>query len=123
MLRLVLSLTEKAESVRGEAPPPFEVMLDDGIRTGATGKFVTRPEAVPTGSVPAGESLQTLRGIQAQLLDLRPRLRAVDVSSVKFPHRALGDLTLGQWCGFFGAHEARHLGQIRSVISSAGFPR
>jgi hypothetical protein len=122
MIRLVGSLAEKAESPRGTTPAPFEVTIDEGITTGATGKFKTRPEAVPTGNVPAGESLQNLRGIQSALLDLRPRLGAVDVSSVKFAHRALGDLTLGQWCAFFGAHEERHLNQIRSVISSAGFP-
>ena len=123
MIRVVGSLAEKAESNRGTAVASLEVTLDDGIRTGATGKFKTRPDAVPTGNVPAGESLKTLRRIQAELLDLRPRLGAVDVSSVKFPHRALGDMTLGQWCAFIGAHEERHLGQIRSVISSASFPR
>jgi hypothetical protein len=32
------------------------------------------------GKVPAGESLQTLRSIQTELLDLRPRLGTVDVS-------------------------------------------
>jgi uncharacterized damage-inducible protein DinB len=123
MLKVVGSLLEKAVPPNGSSPEAFEVTLDDGIRTGGTGKFKTRPEAVPTGSVPAGESLQTLGAIQSGLRALRHRLAAVDVSSVKFPHRALGDLTLGQWCAFIGAHEARHLGQIRSVISSAGFPR
>jgi hypothetical protein len=123
MIRLAGSLTEKAGSNHRTAPAPFEVTLDDGITTGASGKLVTRPEAVPAGNVPAGESLRTLRAIQTQLLDLRPRLEAVDVSSVRFPHRVLGDLTLGQWCAFIGAHEARHLGQIRSVLSSAEFPR
>lgn len=37
--------------------------------------------------------------------------------------RVLGDMTLGQWCAFLGAHEERHLGQIRSVIAAAGFPK
>jgi hypothetical protein len=32
-------------------------------------------------------------------------------------------MSLGQWFAFIGAHEARHLGQVRIVISSAGFPR
>ena len=123
MLRLVSSLTEKAESVPGTIPAPFEVTLDDGLGSGKTGKIRTRPEFEPKGNAPLAESLQTLRGIQAGLLDLRPRLEAVDVRSVRFPHRALGDLTLGQWCAFIGAHEERHLGQIRSVLSSAGFPR
>ena len=123
IMRLVLSLTQKAESSGGEARPPFEVTLDDGLGSGKTGKIRTRPEFEPKGNVPLAESLQTLRGIQTGLLDLRPRLEAVDVSSVKFPHRALGDMSLGQWCAFIGAHEARHLGLIRTVISSPGFPR
>ena len=122
MIRLIRSLTEKAESAVGTSPARFEVTLDDGIVDGSTGKFKTRPEAVPTGNVPAIESLNALRGIQAEFLGLRPRLGRVDVSSVKFPHRILGDLSLGEWCAFLGAHEERHLGQIRSVASSAGFP-
>lgn len=123
MLKVVGLLIEKAVPQNGSSPEAFEVTLDDGIRTGATGKFKTRPEAVPTGSVPVVESLQTLGAIQSGLRALRHRLAAVNVSSVKFTHRALGDLTLGQWCAFIGAHEARHLGQIRTVISSAGFPQ
>ncbi len=121
MLRVVSSLCGKAASLPGAGP--FQVALDDGIRTGATGKIKTRPEAVPTGKIPAADSLHVLRGIQADLLALRPRIAALDVASAKFPHRVLGDMTLGQWCAFIGAHEARHLGQMRSVISSAGFPR
>jgi uncharacterized damage-inducible protein DinB len=121
MMKLVRSLVEKAAPASAAAP--FSVTLDDGVVTGATGKFVTRPEAVPTGNVIPAISLQILQAIQSELVDLRPKLAGVDVSSVKFMHRALGDLTLGQWCAFFGAHEARHLGQMRSVITSAGFPR
>ena len=121
MMRLVRSLIEKAVPVA--APGAFSVTLDDGIVTGATGKFVTRPEAVPTGNVIPAKSVQILQSIQSELVDLRPKLEGVDLSSVKFMHRILGDLTLGQWCAFFGAHEARHLGQMRSVISSPGFPR
>jgi uncharacterized damage-inducible protein DinB len=120
LIRLVRSLTEKAESVPGTIPAPFEVTLDDGLGSGKTGKIRTRPEFEPKGNVPLAESLHTLRGVQTGLLDLRPRLEAVEVSSVKFPHRALGDMSLGQWLAFIGAHEARHLGQIRTVISSAG---
>ncbi|HMK38247.1 MAG TPA: DinB family protein [Bacteroidota bacterium] len=122
MIRVVHSLTEKAESAGGTAALGFEVTLDDGIVTGRTGKIKTRPEAEPTGKIPAERSLESLRAIQADLLGLRPRLSAVDVTAVKFAHRALGDMSLGQWCAFIGAHEARHLGQIRSVISSSGFP-
>jgi len=123
MIRVIHSLTEKAESAGGSAALGFEVTLDDGIVTGGTGKVRTRPEAEPTGTISAADSLGRLRAIQADLLGLRPRLSAVDVTAVKFAHRTLGDMTLGQWCAFIGAHEARHLGQIRSVVSSAGFPR
>jgi hypothetical protein len=122
MLKVVTSLADKASPRNGSSPAAIEVTLDDGIRTVATGKFKTRPEAVPTGGVPAGQSLESLRAIQSGLHGLRARLAGVDVSSVKFTHRALGDMTLGQWFAFIGAHEARHLVQIRSVISSAGFP-
>ena len=123
VIRLVRSLTQKAESARGTVPGPLEVTLDDGLRSGETGKIKTRAEFEPTGNVPAGESLQNLRSIQAAFVDLRPRLAAVDLSSVKFPHPALGALTLGEWCALFGVHEERHLSQIRSVAASPAFPR
>ena len=123
MIRLVRSLSEKAETHTGPGAAPFSVSLGDGIVTGATGKFTTRPEAVPKGNATVGDSFRTLRAVQAELFGLRPRRAAVDVSSVKFTHRMLGDMTLGQWCAFFGAHEERHLGQIRSVISAPGFPK
>ncbi len=122
MIRLIGSLTEKAENEGRGSPARFEAALDDGIATRSTGKVRTRPEAVPTGNVPAPDSLKSLRAIQSQLEELRPRLGKLDVTSVKFPHRALGDMTLGQWCAFIGAHEARHLAQIRTVLSAPGFP-
>lgn len=121
IMKVVSSLSLKAAASPGAGP--FHVALDDGIRTRTTGKIKTRPESAPTGKVPAAESLKALRVIQADLVALRPRLEVLDVSSVVFPHRALGDMTLGQWCAFIAAHEARHLVQIQSVISSAGFPR
>ena len=74
MIRLIGSLAEKAESAGGTAPAHFEVTLGDGIVDGSTGKYKTRPEAVPTGNVPAIESLNALRSIQAEFLGLRPRL-------------------------------------------------
>jgi hypothetical protein len=122
MFKVVGALTEKAEAAGDAAPARFEATLDDGIRTRSTGKVKTRPESTPTGSVPPEESLKTLRLIQSRLGDLRPRLAAVDASSVKFPHRALGEMTLGQWCAFIGAHEARHLVQIQAVLAAPGFP-
>ena len=122
MFKVVGTLTDKAEAAGGSAPAGFEATLDDRIRSSSTGKVKTRPESVPTGKIPAEESLKTLRSIQSQLRNLRPRLAGVDASSVKFPHRALVDMTLGQWCAFIGAHEARHLGQMQDVLASPGFP-
>jgi len=121
-LRVLRSLTEKAEA-GGKVAASVEVTLDERFRDSANGKIKTRQQSEPTGSVPAADSLANLRAIEASLIELRPRLQRVDVSSVRFQHPALGDLTLGQWLAFVGVHEERHLRQMRGVMASPAFPR
>lgn len=121
-LRLIRTLTEKAES-GGKGPAPVEVTLDERFRDSANGKIRTRAQSEPTGGVTAADSLANMHAVQAGIVELRPRLERVDVTSVRFQHPVLGDLTLGQWVAFAGVHEERHLRQMRGVMASPSFPR
>ena len=66
-------------------------------------------------------SLKVLQGVQAELLNLRPRLEVVDPTLVRFPHWIFGPLDLAQWLAFVGIHEERHLDQIQAIIASEEF--
>lgn len=122
-IRLFQVLAQRAESARGVRPAPVDVSIDDSFRDGANGKIKTREQSEPTGNVSVGDSLQNMRSVQDRLVALRPGLDGLDLSAARFQHPAIGDLTLGQWLVFFGVHEQRHLGQIKSVMSSPAFPR
>jgi len=121
LLRLLRTLTEKAEK-QGNNHSPVHISLDERYRDSVNGKIKTRQQSEPTGNAAAADSLESLRGIQAGLVELRPRLDRVDLSSVSFNHPALGDLTLGQWLAFVMIHEERHLRQMRGVAASPSFP-
>ena len=118
LIRLVSTLHAKAEAAGVHAAPrsPSTVSAESILEMAAGTKYVTREKFEPTGTVPASSSLQTLRSIQDQLLDLRPRLESVNLAHASFPHWLFGPLDLGQWLTFFGAHEERHLAQIEAIL-------
>ena len=83
-------------------------------------------EAATTLSAPdivtPKENLQVDQSL-GKLAESRARLRAVivssadvDLSQVKRPHRAMGELDMFQWALFVGQHEERHRRQIERTI-------
>ena len=123
LVRLITTLTDKAAAATGANPPlhSFEVSLEPYLERSRVEKYVTRDKFAPAGNVKAADSLNVLRNVQAELLNLRPRLQSVDPTLVRFPHWIFGPLDLAQWLAFVGVHEERHLGQIRAIISTAEF--
>lgn len=122
LLPLITALVRKAEE-SGSPPPktPLEIPVESFLERARKEKYVTRPKYVATGSIGLSESLETLRGLQKQFFDLKPRLESVDLASVSFPHYIFGPFTLGQWLVFIGYHEERHLDQIKAIMMSAEY--
>jgi hypothetical protein len=104
----------------GEAKmQPFS--LDKYIERSAREKY-TAPEAVrPRGGVPLRELLSRMQSSRLELRSLQPRLEALNVSGVTYPHPAFGPLNPYQWVAFIGLHEERHLRQIEAVMSLPEF--
>jgi DinB superfamily len=120
LLRMMTVMLTKAESARNAAAAaPVEMKpftLDEFIERGRTEKF-DAPEAVrPAGTASLTDSLARLRRSREELLGLRPRMEATDLSSVTYPHPAFGPLNFYQWLAFIGLHEERHLRQAKSTF-------
>lgn len=120
MSRLFVMMVKKADSAGAQAG-------GQGFRTVSLDRFVERslkekyvaPETVrPSGNLSVEDSLARMRRSRAELHELRPKLEAIDLSSMTYPHPAFGPLDLSQWLAFIGVHEDRHLRQIETVISS-----
>jgi DinB family protein len=123
LLRMMTMMLTKAESAGArdtDAPPvlmkPFT--LDEFIERARNEKY-TAPEAVrPGGQVSLADSLANLRRSREELRALRPRIEAVDLSTVTYPHPAFGPLNFYQWLALIGMHEERHLRQAEAATSS-----
>lgn len=122
LVRLMGVMLAKAEGVTTlsmEQPVKMEPFnLDPFIERARVEKF-TAPEAIRPGSTdPISDLLVRMRRSREDLRALRPRIEAIDLSSITYPHPAFGPLNFYQWLAFIGVHEERHLRQINSVLSA-----
>lgn len=122
LLRIMRVMLTKAESVSQTSNgshieiKPFS--LNEFIERARKEKY-TAPESVsPSGKGNLADSLAQLRRSREELHSLRPRIEAIDLSAVSYPHPAFGPLNFYQWLVFIGIHEERHLRQIESALSS-----
>ena len=119
LVRVVAKLLGKAEAENslsdGSINPPvsFAAMAER-----ARGERFQAPAfIVPEGAASLGESLEQLSQSRAALVEMRPRIEAVDCSNVGYPHPAFGQFNLYQWLAFIGIHELRHLAQIENLLA------
>ena len=92
----------------------------------AIGQKLEAPEIVrPINNIPVADSVAKLDELQARYLDLKATFEGVDGTEAKFPHPYFGALSAQEWLLLSGAHEIRHLKQIRRVVealSERAFP-
>lgn len=122
MLRLINKLLGKAEAagVPAAADGSIPVInMDEFNRVANANKFEAPEPLRPTGQMNGAEALAALQASRAEIHGLRPRLAAVDLSNVSFPHPFAGPLNLYQWLVFIGLHEQRHLDQIDRTVPQA----
>ena len=111
----------KAEAGGLERRPdqPFEpVTVESMIERSAREKYVAPETARPSGGVSLANSLSRLDSSREAIRTLRPRLEALDLTAVTYPHPVFGPLSAYQWLIFISAHEDRHLRQIESLLNA-----
>lgn len=119
--RLFPVMLTKAEAggLQRSADKPFQpVSVAEMIERSAREKYTAPETARPSGSVPLADSLARLERSREAIRALRPRLEALDLTEVTYPHPAFGPMSAYQWLIFIGAHEDRHLRQINSLLAS-----
>lgn len=84
----------------------------------------TAPESVrPLPDRPLDQLLTNLGESRERLEEVTQRVDGRVVGNVTIPHFQLGELHFYQWLAVEGAHEAKHLAQIRKIKSHPDFPR
>jgi hypothetical protein len=119
--RLFPVMLTKAEAggLQRSADKPFQpVSVAAMIEQSAREKYTAPETARPTGSVSIQDSLARLEHSREAIRALQPRLEALDLTDVTYPHPAFGPMSAYQWLIFIGAHEDRHLRQINSLLAS-----
>ena len=78
------------------------------------------PEMVhPTANRTIAESLAKMEENRRKIKELQPLFETVDCTDFTFPHPAFGDISAQEWLALLGGHEARHLEQIKRLLSQA----
>lgn len=123
MSKLFVMMLKKADSAgaQGAGQSFRPVSLDQHVERSLREKYIAPETVRPSGNLSVEDSLARMRRSRAGLHELRPKLEAIDLASITYPHPAFGPLDLSQWLAFIGVHEDRHLRQIESVMSSPEF--
>lgn len=115
----VMLTKAEAGGLQRTADQPFQPISVEAILERSRREKYSAPEtARPTGEVSLTDSLARLDNSRASITSLRPRLEALDLTSVRYPHPVFGPMDTYQWLIFIAAHESRHLRQIESIISA-----
>ena len=70
----------------------------------------------PPPAKPIEESIAELEASRVRLKDALMSGEGIDLSQVKRPHPALGDIDMHQWALFVAQHEERHRRQIEKTL-------
>lgn len=119
-LRICAKLLGKGESA-GKSNDGSVLISPEFIEagSGAVGQKLEAPEMVrPINNIPIADSIAKLDELQGQYADLKQKFETIDGIDAKFPHPYFGDLSAQEWLVLSGAHEIRHLKQIRRVLAA-----
>ena len=87
----------------------------------SVGAKLEAPEMVhPVAGASLDDSLAKLDATANALRTLREKFEKFDGTEPKFPHPFFGDLSAQEWFVLSGAHEGRHLSQIRRILKKLG---
>lgn len=121
VVRICGRLLAKAEAA--ESPFVGFSVSNDFVEKGAgiAGVKLEAPEIVhPVSGASVKDSLAKLDECSRSLELLREKFERFDGTDPKFPHPYFGDLSAHEWFVLSGAHEGRHLRQIRRILEKIG---
>lgn len=119
--KLTTKLTREAEAAGRLRPFPADLTLRP-LPPWPPGPMQA-PEIVrPQAGKPIGELLATMKATRERSRQSIERLGSVDPRPLVFRHFRLGELDLAQWWLLTADHDRIHLGQIRQIKASPGFP-
>ena len=122
VIRICEKLLSKAESV-GRASNGKFLISNSFVEKGAeiVDVRLEAPERVhPVAGASIEESFAKLDLAREMVETLREKFEKFDGTEAKFPHPYFGDLSAHEWLVLSGAHEARHLRQIRKLVEKIG---
>ncbi|MDD5563005.1 MAG: DinB family protein [Thermoanaerobaculaceae bacterium] len=90
---------------------------------GASGPVKNPDRVTPAHGFPIAALCRDLIESHAAVMATIPALAGLDLGALRFPHPLGFELNLYQWVDIAGAHERRHLFQLRTITASPGFPR
>lgn len=116
VVRICTKLLSKAEAA-GRPANGFSMspgFLEKAM--GSTDAKLEAPEIVHPSGAPLADSLAKLDAATESLKALREKFEKFAGTEPKFPHPYFGDLSAQEWFVLGGAHEGRHLRQIRRIV-------
>lgn len=120
MLRICAKLLGKAEAA-GKTNDGGVSISPSFLEAGASAatQKLEAPEMVhPVGGASLADSIAKLDELQSQYAELKSKFETVDGVEARFPHPYFGDLSAQDWLVLAGAHEARHMKQVRRILQA-----
>lgn len=123
--RLLANLLKQAvdNNLPEDAESEASVMQSLDAHAEKLGTKFQAPERVqPLDALPLAESIDKMSETREKLLQPLDELCRYDVTSMLYPHPALGPLNAYQWLLVMGGHESRHRKQINRIKEDADYP-
>ena len=120
--KLTTKLTKEAAAGGAPAVFPHDVTEFAALPISVS-EAANAPESVwPTHGKPLAELLATLKATRERSRQSFDRLATCDPRALRFKHVRFSDLDLAQWWRLTAEHDRVHLGQLRDLRRTAGFP-
>ena len=120
--KLTTKLTREAQAAGALQPFPADLTRFAPLPPWPAGPAEAPPVVWPERGKPIAELLDSMRATRERSWQSIEKLATLDPRPLKFRHFRLGDLDLAQWWVLQVEHDGIHLGQLRQIRTSPGFP-
>jgi hypothetical protein len=120
--KLTTKLVREAEATGTPAPFPDGVTAFEPLPSRDGHGMQAPPAVLPEPGRPLDQLLAEMRAVRIRSRESVEKLARLDPRRLVFRHFALGNLHLAQWWMLQITHDRVHLGQIRAVKATPGFP-